>query len=254
MYDSTKNLNDRRELDSIPAPKIVSCTEFSSMGRRTREAYGFPANPFSDNLSTSSAVNSNVIALAFYDDCVSLRPQLAFGDLFLTCSACEPVRAPARGIAPFLITQLIAIADIFTSYFSASSFITSSNGCICSHEKSLLILHILSTGQQGDRETYFRFEGIGLAAEYFPVRRPWPRGESASTSVSSQTEYEEVHTSKTRDILLLHVRHQSRFVGELSEETVFDLVGCDGNALFLHDLSDRSPAQYILISAETVAG
>jgi len=52
--------------------------------------------------------------------------------LSLTCSACSAFLAPPRGIAPLQITQLSAIADMGTSYFSAKVFISVRRGSICS--------------------------------------------------------------------------------------------------------------------------
>lgn len=81
---------------------------------------------------------------------------------FRTCSACSRFLAPPSGIAPLQITQFNATADTGTPCFAAIARIVSKRGsssCI---------------GMLENR----RPEGGGFAAEYLPVRRPWPRGES----------------------------------------------------------------------------
>lgn len=79
-----------------------------------------------------------------------------------TCSACCLFLAPPSGMAPLEITQFKATADTGTSYLLATLLIASSKGSSCS-------IGILENR---------RPEGGGLAAEYFPVKRPCPRGES----------------------------------------------------------------------------
>jgi len=81
-------------------------------------------------------------------------------------------------MAPLQITQLMAIADMGTLYFSAKPFISVRSGSICSHVKFPPNLYTSAQTLPGVAWTYFRFFGGGLAALYFPVSLPIANGES----------------------------------------------------------------------------
>ena len=147
--------------------------------RWQRQTHKAPLKPFFVSDTTSSSVIRNVNALPFYS---GRQPICLNSDVGIrpTSVACFALRAPPRAIAPLHITQLRAMADMVTSYFSAKARISVRSGSISSHD-TLLLLNLRPhqhIRRPNDGNTYTLPDGIGLLFEYFPVNRPIARGES----------------------------------------------------------------------------